>query len=136
MALKFPTALRTSRVNLIKDRVDGGAGAALIRIYSGTQPADANTALSGNTLLAELPCSDPCGTESNGVLTFSAITTDSSANATGTATFFRVVQSDGTTVAFDGTVGTSGTDLVVATTSIVATQPVQITSWVITEGGA
>ena len=36
----------------------------------------------------------------------------------------------------DGSVGTSGSDLNLTTTSIVATQPVSITSFVITEGNA
>jgi hypothetical protein len=70
----------------------------------------------------------------NGVLTANAITQDASANATGTATWFRIVQSDGSTFVLDGNVGTSGSDLNLTTTSIVATQPVSVTSFVITEG--
>ena len=38
-----------------------------------------------------------------------AITQDSSADATGTASFFRLYKSDGTTCVLQGTVGTSGT---------------------------
>lgn len=137
MALSFVTALRNSRADAITARMDGGTGAALLRIYSGTRPADANTALSGNTLLAQLTMTDPsAAAASNGVLTLSAITQDSSADATGTASFFRVVQSDGTTVCFDGNCGTSGSDLNLTTLSIVAGQPVQVTSFVITEGNA
>lgn len=137
MALSYVTALRNTRLDAITTRVDGGAGAALLRIYSGTRPADANTALSGNTLLAELTFTDPAASASaSGVLTFSAITQDSSANATGTASFFRVVQSDGTTVAFDGTVAASGSDLNLTTTSITLGQPVQISSFTITAGNA
>src|SRR5689334_2272930 len=104
--LKLPAAYR----NTIADTFTTRAGnAALLRIYSGTQPASADTALSGNTLLAELTCASPfAGAASGGVLTASAITQDSSADATGTATFFRLVKSDGTTVVADGSVGTSG----------------------------
>ena len=72
----------------------------------------------------------------NGVLTLGAITDDSSANATGTATWFRIVKADGTTHVMDGNVGTSGSDLNLTTTSIVATQPVSVTSFVITEANA
>ena len=67
------------------------------------------------------------------VLTFSAITQDSSADASGTATWFRVTTSGGTFV-IDGNVGTSGSDLNLVTTTIVATQPVSVSSFVITEG--
>ena len=56
----------------------------------------------------------------DGVLTFNAITQDSNANNTGTASWFRALKSDGSTVLFDGTVGVSGSDLNIATTAIVA----------------
>lgn len=132
MAIGIVTALRTTRSTAILTALDAGAGAGKIRIYSGTRPATGGTA---TTLLAELPLSDPAGTVTNGVLTLSAITDDSSADATGTATWFRALDSDNTAV-LDGDVGTSGSDLNLVTTSIVATQPVEITSFVLTEGNA
>jgi hypothetical protein len=132
MALSFPAVLKNSRADAITTR----AGAsALLRIYSGTRPTNADTALSGNTLLAELTCNATFApAASGGVLTLNSITQDSSADATGTASFFRLVKSDGTTVVMDGNCGTSGSDLNLTTLSIVATQPVQVTSFVITEG--
>jgi hypothetical protein len=69
------------------------------------------------------------------VLTLNAITSDSSANATGTATWFRIVTSGGTHV-IDGNVGTSGSDLNLSTTSIVSGASVSITSFTITGGNA
>lgn len=131
MAIAYVTALRNTRMDAIDDACNAGSGAALIRIYDGTRPATGGTA---TTLLAELTASDPMfGASASGVLTASAITQDSSANATGTATWFRVVDSSGTAV-MDGNVGTSGSDLNLTTTSITATQPVSITSFVLTEG--
>lgn len=131
MALAYIAALRNARLDLIKTQTDAGAGAGLLRIYDGTRPATGGTA---TTLLAELTFTDPSyGAASAGVLTASAITQDASANATGTATWFRVVDSAAAFV-MDGNVGTSGSDLNLTTTSIVATQPVSVTSWVITEG--
>lgn len=133
MALRFPDALRQTRAGTINTR----AGAnAIIRIFSGAQPADADTAASG-TQLAQLTCGATFGTASTeGVLTANAITQDSSADATGTAGWFRVLASDGTTVVFDGSCGTSGAEMIMPTTSITAGQPVQISSLVITEGQA
>lgn len=131
MAIAYVTALRNTRMDAIDDACNAGSGAALIRIYDGTRPATGGTA---TTLLAELTASDPMfGASASGVLTASAITQDASANATGTATWFRVVDSSGTAV-MDGNVGTSGSDLNLTTTSITATQPVSITSFVLTEG--
>lgn len=132
LALAFTTTARSAMVTVIETAMDAGAGAALIRIYNGTRPASGGSA---TTLLAELTCSDPAGTVTNGVLTFSAITQDSSADATGTATWFRVVDSNAAWV-IDGNVGTSGSDMNLTTTSITATQPVSITSATITAPNA
>lgn len=133
MALAFATTLRNSMLNQITAALDAGAGAALIRIYDGTRPATGGTA---TTLLAELTCTDPSsGSAASGVLTFSSITQDASANATGTATWFRMVDSVATFV-MDGNVSTSGSDLNLTTTAIVATQPVSISAATITAGNA
>lgn len=130
MAIAYEAAtLRTAMMDAITTRA---GNAALLRIYDGSRPATGGTA---TTLLAELVCGTPFAAgASNGVLTLGAITQDSSANATGIATWFRIVKADGTTHVLDGNVGTSGSDLNLTTTSIVATQPVSITSFVITEG--
>jgi len=90
-----------------------------LRIYSGTQPATADTGLSGNTLLAELSFGATAfGSAVAGVATANAISSDTDADATGTATWFRAVKSDGTTVVFDGSVGTGTNDLVIDNASI------------------
>jgi|TARA_Y100000310_G_scaffold160698_2_gene160500 hypothetical protein len=133
MTIGFVTALRNSRADAIDTAVNAGSGAGKVRLYDGTQPATGGTA---TTLLAELVMSDPAfGAASSGVLTASAITKDSSANATGTCTWFRVVDSDDNAV-FDGDAGTSGTALVMPTVSIVAAAEVSISSMVLTEGNA
>lgn len=128
MALAYSTALRNARLDEIPTAI-GASG--LWRIYNGTRPASGGAA---TTLLAELALSATSApAASGGVLTFNSITQDSSADNTGTASWFRIVTSGGTFV-IDGNVGTSGSDLNLTTTSIVATQPVSITSATITEG--
>lgn len=132
-ALGINSTVRNTRLNAIRDAIDAGAGAGLLRIYDGTRPATCGTA---TTLLAELICSDPSAANaSGGVLTFSAITADSSANATGTATWHRLVDSTGTCV-FDGAVGTSGSDLNLNSTAINTGVQVSCSSYTITEGNA
>jgi hypothetical protein len=77
-------------------------------IYDGSQPATADTAVSTQTKLARLTFGATAfGASSAGVASASAIGADSSADATGTAAWFRALKSDGTTVVFDGSVGTS-----------------------------
>jgi len=131
MAVRIANTVRNTRVDAIRAAVDAGAGAGLLRIYSGTKPAKGG--IPAGTLLAELTCADPCGSSSSGVLTFTTPFSDTSANATGTAAFFYLVDSTGTFVC-DGDCGTSGSDLNLTTLSIVSGQPVQVTSLTITDG--
>lgn len=126
--------LSNAEASAAADAVGTNANSGFLRIYDGTQPANADTAVSTQTLLAELTLNaDAFAAASNGVATANAITADSSANATGTATWFRVVRSNGTSVMFDGSVGTSGADLNLNTTSIVAGANVSITSFTYTQ---
>jgi hypothetical protein len=131
VTLGINSTTRSAMVDTITTR----AGAsALLRIYDGSQPATGGTA---TTLLAELTCNATFAPgASSGVLTLNAITSDTSANATGTATWFRIVQSDGSTHVLDGTVGTSGADLNLNTTSIVSGATVAVSSFTITAGNA
>lgn len=124
------TQLANATVNGQADNLAARLNTGYLRIYSGTQPATADTALSGNTLLAELRFSATAApAASNGLLTFNAITSDSSADATGTASFFRAFQSDGTTVVMDGTVGTSAANLVLGSVAISAGAVVAVSAF-------
>lgn len=124
------TSRRNARVDAIGDRCDSG----YLRIYDGSQPANANTAITSQVLLAELRFNAAAfPAASSGSATAASITSDSAADATGTATWFRVYESDGTTVVFDGSVGTSNADLILNTTSIVANAIVSCSSFVISE---
>jgi hypothetical protein len=98
--------------------VSGGADAVCallnggkLRIYGGSQPATADTAITDQVLLAELTFGNPAfGAAVAGVAAANPITKDSSADANGNASWFRALKSDGTPV-YDGSVGTSGCDL-------------------------
>ncbi len=127
MTIAYSTAVRNAMLDAITTAI-GANG--LLRIYDGSRPASGGAA---TTLLAQLALSASAApAASGGVLTFNAITQDASADATGTATWFRVTTSGGTFV-IDGSISTSGSDLNLTSTSIVITQPVSVTSFVITE---
>lgn len=102
-----------------------GSGAKIC-IYQGTQPANANTAISTQTLLVTCDLAGSFGTDTDGTLTLGTVN-PGTAVATGTAQFFRIFQSNGSTVVMDGSVGTSGADLNLNNTSINITQTVDIT---------
>lgn len=125
--------LSNTGVNAMVDAITALANSGKLRIYSGTKPATADTALSGNTLLAELTMNATAfGAAVAGVATANAITGDSTADATGTATFFRLFQSNGTTVLWDGEVGTSGSDLNINSTAIQAGAAVSVSAFTFT----
>ena len=129
---RIADATRTAMANAIRDAIDGGAGPGTIKIYSGTQPNDADDALGAQVLLATLTFADPCApTAVNGVLTFSAIVEDTQADATNTATWARIQSSTGTNV-FDCDVNTAGATINLNTVSIVANGPVRVNSGSIT----
>ncbi len=96
---------------------------AVLTIYSGTVPASADAALSGNTALAAHTLTG-FGAASAGSMTANAITNDT-IDATGTATFCRLVAGSYTEQLL---VGTSGTPVIVNTTSYVTGGVSQIVS--------
>jgi len=115
--------------------VQGDATATLfdngyLRIYDGSQAATADTAVGAQVLLAELRfAATAMSSSTNGVLTAAALTADSSANATGTASWYRCLKSDGTTVICDGSVGTSAADLILNSVAISSGAAVSVSSF-------
>jgi hypothetical protein len=105
---------------------------AYLRIYDGAQPADADTAISGNNLLAELRLGNPAfGAAVNGAATANAIAGVTAA-ATGTASWFRLLATDGSTVIMDGSAGTSGCNLNLNSVAIECGAAVSIASFTFT----
>ncbi|MGA0060723.1 MAG: hypothetical protein ACO3RU_14160, partial [Planctomycetota bacterium] len=95
-------------------------------------PTNADTAISGQTLLATLTFSATAfGGASNGVATAAAITSDTSADATSTASWARIANGSGTTI-MDVTVGTSGDDINFNTVSFVTGATVSISALTVT----
>lgn len=130
MAIGMVSGLRNARL----DAITTFAGAsAKLSIYSGSQPATGGTA---TTQLAQLTCNATFApAASSNVLTLNAIAV-ATAGATGTATWARLFKNDGTTIVLDCTVGTSGADINLNTTSIVINAQVSVTSATITEANA
>lgn len=128
--VRLPTAVRNSILQVILDLLDAGSGPATIKFYTGTQPAVGGGSIGGSTLLGTVTCSDPAaGAPAGGTLTFSAITEDTAADASGTATWCRVADSAGNTV-LDGDVGAEGSGAFceLNTTAIVQDGPIRISS--------
>lgn len=137
MALGLNVTVRNARLNVIRDALDAGATGGLLLIYDGTRPAT-GAAVTTQVLLGTLTFSATSAPNaSGGVLTFNAITEDSSADATGTATWARATDSNSSFV-MDMSVGTtgSGADIIMNTTSIVTGGPIRVDSGTLTDGDA
>lgn len=126
MTYSLLAADRNAMLDLFTDNLDGGT----LRIYDGTPPANVSAGLSGNTLLAQLALGGTAfAPASGGVATANAITADASADATGTATFFRLHDSGGTARLQGSASATGGGgDLQLGTASITAGLQVSVTS--------
>jgi hypothetical protein len=126
--------LSNAAASLAADAVTSLLDAGYLRIYDGAQPADPQTAISGQTLLAELRWNaDAFAAAVDGAAAANALTADPSANNTGTAAWFRALQSDGATAVFDGSVGTSGCNLNLSSVAIEAGAAVAVTSYTYTQ---
>jgi hypothetical protein len=131
MALNAKTAVASR--NLALDAAFDVLDSGKFRIYDSTQPTDADTALGAQVLLADLALgADSFAAASAGSKSANAITADSSADATGTATWCSLLTS-GSVRKFDGSAGTGTVNLVLNTASIVAAANVSVSSWSFTQ---
>ena len=122
-------SITASMKNTMLNQITSGAGASsTVVIYSGGVPANADASLSGNTVLVTLPCSATFApAASGGVLTANAIT-QTNCGTSGTASFYRLIATGGSTVLAQGAVGTSGSDMNLNTTTLVSGGPVVCSS--------
>ena len=122
--------LSNAYASLLADLLGDNLGGGTIKIYDGTIPATADTAVGAQVLLATLTFST-FGAAVNGVITAEPITADASADATGTATWARLA-TEGPVTVMDVTVGTSGEDINCNTDSFVTGAEIAITALTIT----
>lgn len=94
MAYRLSTNSRNKATDAIVDELDAGAGAGTLQIRTGAQPTNVGDAATG-TLLGTLTFSDPAfGASATGTATASAITSDTNADASGTAGHARFLDSN------------------------------------------
>jgi hypothetical protein len=96
--VKIAVATRNKMAQNIIDDLDAATGPSVLEFYTGVQPNGPDVAVTSQLKLGELICSDPCATKADGVITFAAITQDSDADNSGTATWARHRNGDGVAV--------------------------------------
>jgi hypothetical protein len=135
MAIQLATSTRNARLDAIE--TDTGTAAKLM-IYTGSIPADCASATTG-TLLAEFDlASDWAAAASGGSKALNDLPMSTTGAATGTAGYFRLFKSDGTTCQIQGTITATGGggDMTLDNTSIASAQAVNVTGFTITDGNA
>ncbi len=104
--LKVTAVSRNAALNALTALLNSGTLVG----YTGTQPATADTAVSGTKLFTCTFNATAYGAASAGTATAGAIVSDTNAVAGGTVGYIRCFKTDGTTAVLDGSVGTSGAD--------------------------
>lgn len=135
MSLQMSVAVRNARLNAIEATV---GTAAILKIFSGSMPANCATADSGTVLsTVDLP-SDYMADAASGSKAKSGTWQDTSADASGTAGYFRMYASDGSTCGMQGTVTATGGggDMTVDNTSFSSGQSFTVTGFTLTDGNA
>lgn len=131
MAVQLSTAVRNARL----DAVETATGTSpTLEIRTGAVPANCAAADSGTVVATLTLPSDWMAAASGGAKAFSGTWQDASADATGTAAHFRIKQ--GATCHIQGTVGTSGTDMIVDSVSFTAGQQFTVTAFTLSDGNA
>lgn len=135
MAIQFSTAVRNARLDALESTI---GTSAVMKIRSGSAPANVGTADSGTVLATLSLPSDWMAAASSGSKALTGTWQDASADATGTAAHFRIYASDGTTAHIQGTITATGGggDLTLDSTSITSGQQITITSFTLTDANA
>lgn len=136
MTIALSTATRNARLQAIIDQLDSGSGPGKFLLYTAPKPAS-GAAITSQKLLATCTLSDPSGTVADGVLTFSPISDDLSADADGDIAWVRGVNSDNVWV-IDTDAGDVASSAVFKFNAVTARigGVIQILSGVLNEGNA
>ncbi len=134
MAIQYSTTHRTNAMTQLN--TDIGAS-AVIKVFTGSAPANCGTADAGTLLVTFAGNSGGFGTASAGVLTAAAVA-NATAAASGTAGYFRIYPTAATTTnaVVQGTCGTSAADMILTSASITSGQTCAFTSLTVTAYGA
>lgn len=134
MAIQFAVNTRNARLDAIETEI---GTAAVLKIWTGSAPANCGSADSGTELVSMTLPSDWMAAAASGAKS-KAGTWSGTAGDTGVAGHFRIYDSGGSVCHLQGTVTitSGGGDMEVDNTSIASGQTVTVTTFTLTDGGA
>lgn len=120
------TATKNSLGDNFASLVDLGSAGGKVKIRTGSTPG------SGTLLVTFTFSTTAFGASSGGVITAASMPKTATAAATGTAGNYEITDSDDNVVANGASVGTSGTEVVLTSTSITSGQTCTLSSLTVT----
>ena len=135
MAFQLSVDARNATLQAIETAV---GASPILTIHSGVVPADCATANTGTVLATMVLPADWFNNPTLGSITLSGTWQDLSADASGTAGYFRMHDNAGATCHMQGTITATGAggDMQLDNTNIAVGQQINITAFTITAGGA
>ena len=135
MALKFSVGVRNARLDAVETTI---GTAPLLVLLTGSAPANCAAAETGTRLAVMTLPSDWMSNAASGAKALLGTWEDASADNTGTAGYFRIYDSGGSTCHVQGSVTATGGggDMTLDNTSIASAQDVKVTSFTLTDGNA
>lgn len=135
MAIQLSISVRNARLNAIETTI---AASAVVKIFTGSPPANCAAADSGTTLATLSLPSDYFNAASSGSMTKLGAWTVASAANTGTAGYFRMYDTTAATCHLQGTCSASGGggDMILNTTSVASGQSFTINTFTLTDANA
>lgn len=135
MTIQLSTTVRNARLDVIESTI---GTSPILRIRTGAQPANCAASRSGTVLATVNLPSDWMQAASGGSKALSGTWQDASADASGTAAHFEIMDSTGTTCHMQGSVSATGGggDLQVDNVVFAAGQQVTVTAFSLTDANA
>ena len=132
MAIQLSVTVRNNRL----DQIEATTGvSAKLMLFSGTLPANCAAADPSGTLATLILPSDWMNAASAGSKALAGTWTGT-ASGSGTAIVFRIKDSAGTTCHVQGTVGTTGTDLILDNNVLAVSQTINVTTFTFSDANA
>jgi hypothetical protein len=135
MDIQLSVAVRNARLNAIETALGGTAVLKIYQLAAGT-PANCAAAISGTVLATIINPADYFAAADGGSMVKSGTWSDTSADAAGTAQFFRMFANDGVTCGIQGSVGTATSDMIVDNAVFAAGQTFTVTQYTLTDANS
>jgi hypothetical protein len=135
MALQESVSVRNARLDAIETTI---STAAILRMFTGSAPANCAAADSGTKCVEMTLPSDWLANASSGAKAKSGTWSQSSATASGTVGYWRIYETTGTTCHLQGTLTATGGggDMTLDSLAVVAGQTVTVTAFTLTAGNS